>query len=148
MDNKQTMNQAIKAFNETWEYIEKKDRTAEDNLKMIEFAYESKYNWSLVGNHLHFVRSDWQVSRVYAEAKLLKASLYYSTKCLEDTLKQGFKGFDLFFAYEANVRVYHLLKEFEKRDIFVQKAIESIELVEKQADKDYCKSELDKILNL
>lgn len=146
MDNEQIKKEAILAFNQTWDLIEKTNRTAEDSLSMIDLAFKSKYYWSIVGKDLNLVRSDWQVSRVFAEAKLLEASLFYAQKCLADTLKFNLKDFDLFFAYEANVRVYKLLGQFEKTANFSSLARESIELIKKKDDRDYCLNELNRIL--
>lgn len=139
---------AKQAFNQTWDFIEKNNRTVEETLKMIDLTFKSKYYWSLVGNQINFIRSNWQVSRVFAEADLLEASLYYAKKVLDDSLKLNLKDIDLFFAYEANVRVYHLLKDISHRDLMLNKAKEVIEEIEKESDKKYCITELDKILKL
>lgn len=40
------------------------------------------------------------------------------------------------------------MKDFEKRDKFIEKANKSLDIIEKQSDKDYCKSEIDNILKL
>ncbi|XFA98524.1 hypothetical protein ACAG96_06585 [Candidatus Izemoplasma sp. B36] len=140
--------EAIKYFNKTWDFIEKEDRSPSENLEMIDLAFKSKYYWSLVGTKINFIRSNWQISRVFAEANLLEASLYYSKKCLEDTTNEKITGFDLFFAYEANVRVYHLMKRFDLRDNMKVKALESLDTIIKKEDKEYCTSELEKILKI
>ncbi|MGD9760935.1 MAG: hypothetical protein AB7U52_00650 [Candidatus Izemoplasmatales bacterium] len=148
MMNDEIMSLAKQAFNQTWDYIEKDNRTVEETLKMIDLTFKSKYYWSLVGNHVHFIRSNWQVSRVFAEANLLEASLYYAKRVLDDTLKLNLQDFDLFFAYEANVRAYHLIKDFTHRDLMLKKAKASINGIEKDSDKRYCLLELEKILKL
>lgn len=148
METKEMRKNAVDSFNEAWDLIDKKNRTETDNLKMIELAYKSKYYWSLVGDEVNFIRSDWQVSRVFAESKLLEAGLYYAKQCLEGTLEHNLKGFDLFFAYESNVRIYHLMGDIIKRDNNIKKAKRSIEFIEKESDKIYCQGELDKILNI
>lgn len=139
---------AQKAFNETWDYIEKDNRTVEETLKMIDLTFKSKYYWSLIGNQVNFIRSNWQVSRAFAEANLLEASLYYAKQVLDDTLKLNLQDFDLFFAYEANVRVYHLLNDHNHRDLMFKKAKESINTIKEEKDKRYCLLELEKILKL
>jgi hypothetical protein len=148
MMNDEIRSLAKQAFNQTWDYIEKDNRTVEETLKMIDLTFKSKYYWSLVGNHVNFIRSNWQVSRVFAEANLLEASLYYAKRVLDDTIKLNLQEFDLFFAYEANVRVYHLLKDYTHRDLMLKKAKASINSIEKDSDKKYCMLELEKILNL
>jgi hypothetical protein len=139
---------AQQAFNKTWDYIEKDNRTVEETLKMIDLTFKSKYYWSLVGNQVNFIRSNWQVSRVFAEADLLEASLYYAKQVLDDTIKLNLQGFDLFFAYEANVRVYHLLNDINHRDLMYKKAKESINTIKDENGQRYCTKELEKILKL
>jgi hypothetical protein len=36
---------AQQAFNKTWDYIEKDNRTVEETLKMIDLTFKSKYYW-------------------------------------------------------------------------------------------------------
>lgn len=146
MEKQEIKKKAIEFFNKTWDYIDKTDRTKEEDLTMIDFAFKSKYYWSLIGDEINFVRSDWQISRVFAEANLLEAALYYSKKCLEDTLKLGLNDFDLFFAYEANVRVYNLLGFNEEKLKYHELALKSIDTISKKEDKDYCLSELNNIV--
>lgn len=148
MMNDEIRNLAKQAFNQTWDYIEKDNRTVEETLKMIDLTFKSKYLWSIVGNHVNFVRSNWQVSRVFAEADLLEGALYYAKRVLDDTIKLNLQDIDLFFAYEANVRVYHLLKDFTQRDLMLKKAKTIINDIEKDQDKKYCLLELEKILKL
>lgn len=148
MMNDEIRSLATQAFNQTWDYIEKENRTVEETLKMIDLTFKSKYYWSLVGNHVHFIRSNWQVSRVFAEANLLEACLYYAKRVLDDTIKLNLQDFDLFFAYEANVRAYHLLKDYTHRDLMLKKAKAAITNIEKDTDKKYCMLELEKILKL
>lgn len=139
---------AVDFFNKTWEYIEKPKRDSADTLVMIDAAFQSKYNWMKVGTKLHIVRADWLISRAFTEAHLFVPGLLYAKDCLEMTLREGFKDFDLFFAYESFVRIYHLQKDDEKRDKLLQKAKEAIHTIEKEEDKDYCQKELNKILSM
>lgn len=146
MDVNEITKKAKNAFNKTWDYIEKIDRTPFDNSEMIKLAFESRYYWSLVGNDLNIVRGDWLISRVFSELKILEDALMYAQKCLAKTLENQFKDFDLFFAYESLVRVYHLMGDIDKRDLMIEDALESLKHISKKEDKDYCKEELDKIM--
>ena len=148
MMNDEIRNLAKQTFNQTWDYIEKENRTVEETLKMIDLTFKSKYYWSLVGNQVNFIRSNWQVSRVFAEANLLEACLYYAKRVLDDTIKLDLQDFDLFFAYEANVRVFHLLNDINHRDLMFKKAKESINTIKDENDQRYCIKELEKILKL
>jgi hypothetical protein len=57
---------AINAFNETWDYLEKEERSKEENEKMLQLAYASLFLWSKVGIPLNIERGEWLLSRVYA----------------------------------------------------------------------------------
>ncbi len=137
---------AIDYFNKTWELIDNVDRNPSESLKMIDYAMKSKYSWMKVGTKLNLVRADWLISRALTEAGILEGALLYAKDCLEMTLREGFKDFDLFFAYECFVRIYHLEHDDEKRDKLIQKAKEALHTIEKEEDKDYCQKELNKIL--
>ena len=47
---------AIQLFNETWDLIDMKDRTRDDDSQMLEKAYASLYHWRQVGTTLNLVR--------------------------------------------------------------------------------------------
>ena len=57
---------AVDCFNLTWDYMDKDDRTAEDDINMINSAHASRYHWTQIGKPLNFQRGEWQIARVYA----------------------------------------------------------------------------------
>jgi hypothetical protein len=40
---------AVRCFNETWDYLEKKKRTEQDDQEMLQLAHASRHHWGLVG---------------------------------------------------------------------------------------------------
>ena len=64
-------------FNETWDLIEKKDRTGDEDSQMLEKAYASLYHWRQVGTRLNLARGYWQVSRVHAILGQGDAAYFY-----------------------------------------------------------------------
>lgn len=124
-------------FNLTWEYIEKKDRSAEDDAMMIHAAHASRFHWGKIGKPLHFQRGEWQVSRVYAILGRAEPALYHAKTCLEWTENERLVDFDLAFAFECMARAHAVSnnkKEFEK---FAKLARDAGEKIEKKEDKDY-----------
>ena len=57
---------AKKCFNETWNYLEKKDRDADDEQQMLHLAHTARYHRSFVGTDRNFAIGDWLISRLYA----------------------------------------------------------------------------------
>ena len=58
--------QAIDLFNFTWTLIDKPDRTSDDDL-MINVTHASRYHWGIAGDVVNYLRSDWQIARVYQQ---------------------------------------------------------------------------------
>ena len=123
----------VEFFNKTWEFIEKKDRTAEENEEMITLALASNHHWSFVGKPIHFQRGEWLVSLAYAMTGRGEQALLHARKCLELTEKHGkekeFQDFDHAFAFEAMARASKTAKkdaEYKKYNALAKEAGEKI----------------------
>jgi hypothetical protein len=57
---------AKRLFNDCWEYIEKQNRTYEDNLMMLHLAHASRFHWGNVGTLKEAAIGEWQCSYVYS----------------------------------------------------------------------------------
>lgn len=137
--------QAIENFNTTWDYIDKKDRTQEDNINMIHTTHASRFHWGKIGTPLNFARGEWQISRVYSLLGMSESALYHAKLSLELCLKDDIKDFDLAFGYEAVARAYMVAKDEEQMKKHIILAKEASENIEKEEDKKYFLSELDSI---
>lgn len=93
-------------FNLTWDFIEKTDRTKEDNETMLYAANASRFHWGFVGTPLNFARGEWQISRVYALLGRSEPALHHAENSLEVCIKNELGDFDLGFAHEAMARAY------------------------------------------
>ncbi len=83
MSDKKTHREfAIQAFNGVWELLDKKDRTPDDDVRMIHMAHASRYHWGEIGTPLEFARGDWQLSRVYATLGFGVMAFKYAKGCL------------------------------------------------------------------
>ena len=135
-------------FNKTWDYLDKKDRTEEDNLNMIHTVHTSRYHWGVLvsngkGGPINLQRGEWIISRVYITLERGEAALYHAKKCLELTEKNKIEDFDLAFAYEAMARAFALLKDKKEFDKYNNLAIKAGEKIKKKDDKDYFFGELE-----
>ncbi len=93
-------------FNQTWNLLEKPDRSPEEEIAMIHAAHTSCYLWMQVGTAVNHQRGEWQVSRVYAVIGDASQALRHAGYCLELTENNldEMADFDIAFAYEAIAR--------------------------------------------
>ncbi|MGA2309766.1 MAG: hypothetical protein ABSG57_09500 [Candidatus Bathyarchaeia archaeon] len=56
---------AVDCFNLVWTLIDKKDRTKEEDDKMVHAAHASRFHWGEIGTSLEFERGEWQISSVH-----------------------------------------------------------------------------------
>ena len=138
--------QAVDNFNGTWDLIDKKDRTEEENLKMIHMAHASRFHWGAVGTPLELARGEWQVSRVYSLAGMPESALYHAGQSLSLCEANNFGDFDLAFAYEAVARAYMVMKDKNNMDVFLLKALGAGNQIKNKEDKEYFLSELKTII--
>jgi hypothetical protein len=133
---------AKQTFNKTWDYLDKKDLTAEDDVNMIHTAHTSRYHWGVLvsegkGKPINLQRGEWIISRVYSILERGDPALYHAKKCLELTEKNDIGDFDLAFAYEAMARASALLKNKKDFEKYFKLAKEAGEDIKKKGDKDY-----------
>lgn len=132
-------------FNQTWDLLDKKERTKEEDLKMIHTAHASRYHWGEIGTPLEFERGEWQISRVYSVLGRSEPALYHAELCLSICKENDIGDFDLAFAYEALARTYAVTGDKFNTDKYLAKAREAGEKIEDQGNKDYFLSELNTI---
>jgi len=136
----------IKFFNKTWDYIDKKDRSSDEDLEMIHYVHASRLHWQLAdGTPTNIVRGEWQVSRVYSLLGMGESALKHALACYQKTIEYEIGDFDLVFAHECLAFAYKILGNTHKMNVHLELGYEAINQVAKQGDKDYCKSELDNI---
>jgi hypothetical protein len=136
--------QAVSLFNATWDLIDKKDRTHEDEINMIHMAHASRYHWGQIGGPLEAARGEWQISRVYAILRKGDSALYHGQESLRLCQKNNIGGFDLAFGYEAVARAYRVLDRREC-DIYKDHALEAARDVGKKEDREYVLGEIEGI---
>jgi hypothetical protein len=135
-------NQAVKNFNDTWDLIDKKDRTIEDDLKMIHTAHASRFHWGEIGTPLEFARGEWQISRVYSLLGRSESALYHGNCSLKYCKDNNIGDFDLAFAYEAIARAYMTLDDKKSMQEYLDYAKEACNSIKDNGDKEYTLSEL------
>ena len=147
---------AVQLFNQTWDLLDKKDRTEDDDNLMIHSAHGSVLHWQFVVNSgkypesgpLNIERGEWQVSRVYSVLSQAKAALYHAKRCLDICQANNIGDFDIAFAYEAMARAYSVSNDTEKSRKYIDLAKEAGTSITDEKDREYFMSELKSINSL
>ena len=137
--------EAVNCFNATWDLIDKRDRTHEDDVNMIHMAHASRYHWGQIGTALELSRGEWQISRVYSLLRMGESALFHAKEALRLCLENAIGDFDLTFGYEAMARAYSVLGNQENKATYIAKAKEAAKAVAKEEDRKYVESEISTI---
>jgi hypothetical protein len=133
---------AIDLFNLTWSLLDKKDRTKEEDDKMIHAAHASRFHWGEAGTSLEFERGEWQISRVYSVLERSEPAIYHAKRCLEICKTHGISDFDIAFAYEALARAYAVAGLRAQCEENLELAKKAGLQIKKEEDRNYFLSEL------
>ena len=111
-------------FNKTWDLLDKKDRTAEDDEQMIRLTLASHYHWTQREDYNATKASvaHWQTSRVYTVVGQGKNARRYGKLCLEVSKGEGVGPFYLGYAYEALARAEMVAGNQEKMEKYLESA--------------------------
>ena len=106
----------IEIYNATWTYIERTDRTPEDDEAMIRSAYAAAYHWSHAARRTveNEIRGEWMLARVHTIAARPEAALHHARRCMRLTEQHGIGDFDLAYAHEAMARSLALVHRNEE----------------------------------
>ncbi|KYK33394.1 MAG: hypothetical protein HXS46_13385 [Theionarchaea archaeon] len=126
---------AVDLFNSVWSFLDKKERTAEEEDEMVHAAHASRYHWGQIGSFLEKERGEWQISRVYSVLKRLQPALYHAQRCLEICKENNIGDFDIAFAYEAMARAYAVSGEKTESKKYIELAKKAGNQIENAEDK-------------
>jgi DNA-binding transcriptional MerR regulator len=132
-------------FNRVWSFMEREDRTPEDDDTMLNAAHSSRYHWSQVGTPRNIARGDWQVSRVYALLRRAEPCLYHAQHVLDICRSNGFGDFDLAFAYEALARGQAVAGDAAAARAYTEQALAVAEDIAEDDDRELLLSDLETI---
>ena len=102
--------------NQTWGLLSKTDRTKDDDEKMVYFAKASLYHWrkSPQFKPINEQRSQWMLAHAFAVLNRGDEALVHAETCMDITMNESLKGFDLAYAYESKARAYAAIGDSEK----------------------------------
>ena len=98
---------AARFFNEVWGLLDLKDRSAEDDLRMIHLAHASRAHWQIAGGPREWAIGEWQIARVYAVIGRGEPALYHATIAMKMTSDGALGPFLEGSAHEVMARACH-----------------------------------------
>jgi hypothetical protein len=129
-------------FNGVWQLLDKPDRTAEEDERMLHMAHASRYHWDQVGTAENRSRGEWQCSRVYAVLGRAEPALHHANRSLEICRSQGIGDFDLAFAYEALARASAVAGDGEQARDWTEQARAAAAGIAEDEDRDLLLADL------
>ena len=129
---------------QTWNLIEKKDRDEKDDKRMIYFAEASLYHWRQSSNYqpVNEQRGQWLISHVLAVLNRGDEALAHAKSCMDITMNESLKDFDLAYAYECKARAYAALGFPQKMNKCYSNAKANWKTIKKIEDKKLLFSDL------
>jgi hypothetical protein len=134
-------------FNRAWDYMDKPNRTPEEEQAMLLLSLASLWHWTqrpdcTPGN---LSVGYWQVSRVYTLLGQADAALKYGQLCLKASQGEGTLPFHLGYAYEALARAEMVNCNQVEMEKFLKKAHQ---VSDKMADPEAKKRLLDDLATI
>lgn len=136
---------AARLFNATWDLMEKEDRTAAENDRMIHSAHASRYHWEQVGTAANLARGEWQCSRVYAVLRRAEPCLHHAQRVLDICQENGIGDWDLGFAYEALARGSAVAGDAEAARMWTERALAAAEDIAEDEERGLLLADLETI---
>ncbi len=138
---------SVDCFNRAWEYINKKDRTPEEDEEMIRLSLASTWHWTQRPDCTNVNRaiSLWQNSRVYVLAGQIENARRYGQMCLEASQIADVPPFYLGYAYEALARAENQGGDHQQVKALVMEAKRLAEQVADEEDRNLLLADLDTI---
>ncbi len=119
---------AIDLFNQTWELIEKSDRSPDEDLEMLLSAAASRWHWGEVGGGPEQTATgDWQLAHVASLLGFGSLALPFAERSLRTALAEEWSGWRLASAYEGVARAYAALGDADLRLQHVTLATQALE---------------------
>ena len=123
--------------NQTWSLLGKTDRSEDDDEKMVYFAKASLYHWrkSPQFEPVNEQRGQWMIAHVFAVLNRGEEALTHAETCMDITMNESLKDFDLAYAYECKARAYASLGQSGKMNKCFLNAKAAGETIKKDTDR-------------
>lgn len=115
-DERQEHERWAKQINgEVWKLLEKDDREAEEDERMVLAAHASYYHWLHAGTNVHRQRGEWMLAHVYTLLGREDEARHHARRCADLTARFSgeLEDFDLAYADETVARAAALAGDVE-----------------------------------
>jgi ketosteroid isomerase-like protein len=138
---------AASCFNQTWDLIDKSERTSEESEQLIALGHASLWHWTQRADRSakNLSIAHWLLSRIYAVVGDAVQAQRYAASCLRISESGGVAPLFLGFAYEALARAALLARDRTGTDRFLKQARELASKVEEEDDRKRLQNDLDGI---
>jgi hypothetical protein len=141
-EKKYTLTEAHQHFartanHQTWDLLDKTNRSPEEAEELLLAASTSLYHWLHVGTAVHAQRGHWMLSRVHVVLGRKQDAVNEALRCqaITESNPEEMKDFDLAFAQEALARAYALNGDLDKAKQHHQQATSLGDQIQDPEDK-------------
>jgi hypothetical protein len=122
----------------TWEMLEKKIRTPDEDERMLDYAHASLAHWRSVGTEVRHQRGEWLLSRVYTVLGEASLALKHAHRCFEllEANQSEMEDFDTAFACEAVARAHAIGGDKAGAMKYIEMAQKAGEAIKEKEDRD------------
>jgi hypothetical protein len=126
---------SVDCFNDAWTLIDKPDRSAEDNQRMLALSFASLWHWTQRQDcaERNLSIAYWQLSRVFALLGDAGNATRYGEMCLQHSVSEP--PFFLAYAHEALARAAALRNDASRTSHHLSKARKLVLLIDDPDDR-------------
>lgn len=150
MENQQHLTHkklAVDCFNQTWNLLDKRERTSAENEEMIHLCHASFWHWTQVKHHTlqNISIGYWQLSRVYAVVNNGERAMAFAERCVAVSHEAGLAPFFMAYALEAQARAESLLGRVEDSRTSLRRAAKFVQLITDDASRQMVEADLGEV---
>ena len=138
---------SAECFNRAWDFIDKPERTEEEDERMLLLALASLWHWTeredCTATNLSV--GYWQVARTYALIGKADHARHYGQLSLDASQADGVLTFYRGYAYEALARAEWVAGDGHKKDAFILQARQVAQEILDKEDRERLLADLDTI---
>jgi len=133
---------AADLFNEVWSLLEKRNRTSEEDDRMIHAAHASRFHWQDIGSPREWSIGEWQISRVYAVLRRAEPAIYHGQRALNWARDHSIGPFFIAYGYEALARAYAVAGDIDSAKKHIAEARKTATSIPDPADQKHLEDDL------
>ncbi|HVQ17659.1 MAG TPA: hypothetical protein VMT27_01330 [Actinomycetes bacterium] len=133
---------AVRMFNATWDLIETRDRSAEQDRQMLLMACASRQLWDGIGGPMEKSTGDWQVGHVAALLGHASLSLDFANAAYEQAISGEVPAWMIASTSEGLARAHAAAGHALERDAWIQRTRQLLQAVEDDEDRSLVETQL------